>query len=139
MQTHLYTSAMTLHRILAAIGLLLASIIVGFGVPLMWLWIGSQIQALINASAVSFAVAIGIFFGITFTYMLLLVALGKLHQHAAGSNYSRSPWMRGFTESKASPHSLSWPEKLFVTAALLVTGAFLLWFSFMAGSPLPYQ
>ncbi len=70
------------------IGVVLATIIVaavvGFGVPLGWVWIGSQVQGGSGASNLDFSVAMLIFFGIIVTY-----ALRPLHRglgHLDGSS-----------------------------------------------------
>jgi hypothetical protein len=125
-----------------------AAAAIGFGVPLGWIWIGSQLQGDSGASNVNFSVAMAILFGIIATYVLLLYLAGIVmalltpsetpSQHAA----SRNPWMRGMTESRPKrpgESSVGGIERVFVTTTIIVSVAFWIWFAFAAGSPLPSQ
>ena len=125
-----------------------AAAAIGFGVPLAWIWIGSQLQGDSGASNVNFSVAMAILFGIIATYVLVLYLAGIVmalltpnespSQHAA----SRNPWMRGMTESRPKrpgESQIGGIERVFVTTTIIVSVAFWLWFAFKAGSPLPNQ
>lgn len=127
---------------------IVAAAVIGFGVPLAWIWIGSQLQGDSGASNVDFSVAMAILFGIIATYVLLLYVAGIVmalftpqespSQHAA----ARSPWMRGMTETRPKrpgQPTIGGIERVFVTTTIIVTVAFWLWFAFKAGSPLPNQ
>ena len=126
-----------------------AAVIIGFGVPLAWVWIGSQLQTGSGASTVNFSVAMVILFGIILTYVLLLYLAGVVMAlfgprdapGAPGPGPSRAPWMRGMTDTrelKRGP-SMGGIERLFVVTTMIVTVAFWFWFAFKAGSPLPSQ
>ncbi|GIK78639.1 MAG: hypothetical protein EDQ89_03630 [Acidobacteria bacterium] len=127
---------------------IVAAIIIGFGVPLAWVWIGSQLQSGSGASTVNFSVAMVILFGIIITYVLLLYLAGIVlalfgPREGAGSSQPRTrmPWMRGMTDTrelKRGP-TMGAIERLFVVTTMIVTVAFWLWFAFLAGSPLPNQ
>ena len=123
-----------------------AAAVIGFGVPLGWVWIGSQLQSGEGASTVSWTVAMVILFGIIFTYVALLyvasLAMGYLEDRnqQPGASAARSPWMRGMSETRATQRgNLAAIERIFVVTTLLVTVAFWLWFAFLAGSPIPSQ
>lgn len=123
-----------------------AAIVIGFGVPLLWVWIGSQLQGG-SGTNVSFAVAIAILLGIIASYVGLLYVAGwvmarinpqLLEQRQRGS--SRQPWMRGMTDTRAvRPADRQMPalERVFVTTTIIVSIAFTIWLLFIAGSPLP--
>lgn len=127
---------------------IVAAIIIGFGVPLAWVWIGSQLQSGSGASTVNFSVAMVILFGIIATYVLLLYLAGVVlalfgPREGTGSTQPRTrmPWMRGMTDTrelKRGP-TMDGIERLFVVTTMIVTVAFWLWFAFLAGSPLPSQ
>lgn len=124
----------------------LAAVVIGFGVPLLWIWIGSQLQGDTGATNVDFSVAMAVLFGIIFTYVLLLYLAGVvMHRfdRAAAERpvTARAPWMRGMTDTRQRPgaNSMSSVERVFVVTTMLVTAAFWLWFAFKAGSPLPNQ
>jgi len=122
-----------------------AAILIGFGVPLAWVWIGSQLQGDSGATTTNFSVAMAILFGIIFTYVLLLYLAGivmSLFDSAArsGSPAPRAPWMRGMTDTRqVTQSSTSNIERIFVVTTVIVTVAFWAWFAFKAGSPLPNQ
>lgn len=123
--------------------------VVGFGVPLGWVWIGSQVQGGSGATSVDFSVAMLILFGIIFTYVLILWVAGWIiarlepDDPKKQTGTARSPWMRGMTDTRAiKPRGAdrTWTvEAVFVGTTLIVTAAFWLWFLFIAGSPLPNQ
>lgn len=123
--------------------------IVGFGVPLGWVWIGSQVQGGSGATNLNFSVAMLILFGIIFTYVGVLWVAGWVIARVDPSDptkqtsTARSPWMRGMSDTRAiKPKSAerTWTvETVFVGTTMIVTAAFWVWFLFIAGSPLPNQ
>jgi hypothetical protein len=121
-----------------------AAIVIGFGVPLGWIWIGSQLQGNNGATNTSFSVAMAILFGIIFTYVALLYLAGFVMALFEGPDQHgpapRAPWMRGMTDTRQRPQdSMGGIERVFVVTTMIVTAAFWLWFAFKAGSPLPNQ
>ena len=129
----------------AFLATIIAAVVIGFGVPLGWIWIGSQLQGGAGASSVKFSVAMAILFGIIASYVLLLYLAGIVMARFGGSGERRatsdSPWMRGMTDTRQAPgqSSMGGIERVFVITTMLVTVAFWLWFAFEAGSPLPSQ
>lgn len=125
---------------------IVAAALIGFGVPLAWIWIGSQLQGDSGATTTSFSVAMAILFGIIATYVLLLYIAGILMALFESRNEAeivpRAPWMRGQTETRpagARRTMIDGVERVFVVTTIVVTIAFWLWFAFKAGSPLPNQ
>lgn len=124
----------------------LAAALIGFGVPLGWIWIGSQLQGESGATSVSFSVAMAILFGIIASYVLLLYLAGFVMAifdpgDRQGPATSRSPWMRGQTDTRQADRreTVDGVERVFVVTTMVVTVAFWIWFAFAAGSPLPNQ
>lgn len=121
----------------------------GFGVPVGWLWVGSQVQSDTGASTISFSAVLLVLFGIIGTYVAILFAAGWVMSKADPSLRSdtqrgtaREPWMRGMTDTRANVRRaplVDTIERIFVTTTLIVTAAFWLWLLFLAGSPLPNQ
>ena len=135
-------------QLVTFVATVIAAVIIGFGVPLAWVWIGSQLQSGSGASTVNFSVAMVILFGIILTYVLLLylagvvmAVFGPREGGPAGPTGPRAPWMRGMTDTRQVKRAsaLGGIERLFVVTTMLVTLAFWLWFAFKAGSPLPSQ
>jgi hypothetical protein len=133
--------------ILTLIATFVASALIGFGIPLGWIWIGSQLQGESGATTTSFSVAMAILFGIIGSYVLLLYLAGVVMAYfesrgGGGEIAPRAPWMRGQTETRpmaARRTAIDNVERLFIVTTIVVTVAFWLWFAFEAGSPLPNQ
>lgn len=125
--------------------------VVGFGIPLGWVWIGSQVQGGSNSSSLEWSTAMLIMFGIIFSYAIVLYIAGWVISRVEPEGEearrqratARNPWMRGMTDTRAvRPRGAdrAWGvETVFVGTTLIVTAAFWLWFIFLAGSPLPTQ
>jgi hypothetical protein len=116
---------------------------VGFGVPLLWVWIGSILQGA-GSDSVSSSTAAVIFVGIIFTYIAILFVVG-LVQGRADTGEERPPtrhrWNRSMRDEPYRPGTkrLSPIEAAFVFTTVVVSAAFMLWFFLLAGSPLPNQ
>jgi hypothetical protein len=95
------------------------------GTPLLWLWIGSQVQGATD----SLGVALGVMFiGVPATVMLLASLLAKL-----SDVYRYNRRARGMED----PGHLVLEGVLVVSAGVTLTG-FAVWFFFFAGtSPVP--
>lgn len=125
----------------------IVSVGMAFGVPLAWLYIGSQLQGDTGATEVSFSVAMITLAGIIATYVFILWVAGwaqsRLPQPGnddrAGAH--RAPWMRSMrdTPHRHGEDDLTVIERTFVVTTMMAFVAFLLWFAFIAGSPLPNQ
>jgi len=103
----------------------IGSLVLWIGTPLLWLWVGSQIQGATS----SLGSALGaMFFGVILTIAALASLLGKL------SNVYRAHCVaRGL----ADPGHFVLEGVLVVSAGLTIAG-FVVWFFFFAGtSPIP--
>jgi len=116
------------------------SIFLWIGIPVGWLWIGSQIQS--DSGQASFGLYLGILLGI----IVSMVAMGKLlsglngaYGRLTGSEVVRvrMPWhrsLRGEEEGRAPRQIL---DVVMVISVMTAGFAFLIWFLFFAGSSLP--
>ena len=123
---------------------IIAAALVGVGVPLAWLWIGSQLQDEKGATSLDFYVAAVVMTGIIVTYVLVLFIAGwvmsllGVSNDVSGPRGPRSPWMRGMTEGAGQGDGMNAVERAFVVTTLLVTAAVFVWFLFFAeGGGLP--
>lgn len=121
---------------------LVGALLIGFGVPLFWIFIASQFYG--KTGAVNGPVAAFIGTGILVSYYgLLLIAswirARLLRRDAQGRRGSRDPWNRSMRDTPYRPgHERSDPvERLFVATAIVSLIAFLVWFAFFAGAPFP--
>lgn len=136
--------------ILTLAATIVAAVVIGFGVPLLWVWIGSQLQGPSGATSLNFSVAVAILFGIIATYIGVLYVAGWVMTRVDPSikeskqrSTSRSPWMRGTTDTRAvggKREGMTAIERVFVVTVMIVTGAAWVWFLFFAeGGGLPNQ
>jgi hypothetical protein len=121
---------------------LVGAILIGFGVPLFWIFIASQFYG--KTGAVNGPVAVFIGTGILVSYYgLLLIAswirARLLRREAPGRRGARDPWNRSMRDTPYRPgdHRSDPVERLFVATAIVSLIAFLIWFAFFAGAPFP--
>jgi hypothetical protein len=121
---------------------LVGALLIGFGVPLFWIFIASQFYG--KTGAVNGPVAVFIGTGILVSYYgLLLIAswirARLLNRQAQPGRGARDPWNRSMRDTPYRPgHHRSDPvERLFIATAIVSLIAFLIWFAFFAGAPFP--
>ncbi len=111
--------------VLVVLIMFIGSLVLWIGTPLLWLWVGSQIQG----ETASLGAALGaMFFGVIVTIAVLASVLAKL------SNIYRANCIaRGMGDPG---HFVL--EGVLVVSAGLTIAAFVVWFFFFAGtSPVP--
>ena len=120
------------------------ALLIGFGVPLFWIFVASQFYG--KTGAVNGPVAAFIGTGILVSYYgLLLIASwvrARLLRRQTGQPRrltGRDPWNRSMRDTPFHPgHQRSDPiERLFIATAIVSLVAFLIWFAFFAGAPFP--
>lgn len=122
---------------------LIGACVIGFGVPLFWVFVASRLYG--KTGAVTGPVAIFIFTGIIVSYWgLLLVASWIRARTGAGrqeaEQYNRAAWNRSLRDERYEPgqQPRSDPvERLFVATAIVSIIGFMVWFAFFAGAPFP--
>jgi hypothetical protein len=121
---------------------IVAAALIGAGVPLLWIWIGSLIQSSRGAQHVEGSTAAIIFVGILATYVVVLMIAGAIQgrvQAKEDQMPARYPWNRSMRDEPYRPGSqkLSPVEAVFVGTAIVASVAMIIWFFAFAGSPLP--
>ncbi|MDX6583109.1 MAG: hypothetical protein QOI10_2293 [Solirubrobacterales bacterium] len=121
---------------------IVAAALIGAGVPLLWIWIGSLIQSSRGAQNVEGSTAAIIFVGILGTYVIVLMIAGAIQARSDADEESarvRYPWNRSMRDSPYKPGSgkLSPVEAVFVGTAIVASVGMMIWFFAFAGSPLP--
>ena len=120
---------------------LIGAVLIGFGIPLLWIWLASALYG--KPGAVNGAVAAFIFTGILVSYWALLLAASWLRGRLLGRGVEPRPrrqsWNRSMRDSAHRPgEGQSDPiERLFVTTAIVSMIGFAIWFAFFAGAPFP--
>lgn len=120
---------------------IVAAIVVGAGVPLFWIWIGSVIQGSRGAQGVEASTAIILVLGILISYTVILLVAGMIQGRGQSSRRppTRYPWLRSMRDEPYRPGAdkLTPVETVFVGTAIVASIAMLIWFFAFAGSPLP--
>jgi hypothetical protein len=124
-------------------GGLLIAVLVALGIPLIWVWIASQLAGTKRDLTPSLAVLITT--GILVSYWLALVCGSWVRSRVTGEEMRRRQvrrmsWNRSFRDEHRPGEDPTDPvEAVFVIVAVLAVIAFEVWFFFFAGSPLPNQ
>jgi multisubunit Na+/H+ antiporter MnhC subunit len=121
---------------------LVGALVLGFGVPLFWIYVASQFYD--KTGAVNGPVAVFIGTGILVSYYgLLLIAswvrARMLRREAQGRRGQRDPWNRSMRDTPYHPGQRRTDpiERLFIATAIVSLVAFLIWFALFAGAPFP--
>jgi hypothetical protein len=120
---------------------LIGALLIGFGVPLLWIWIASQFYD--KPGAVNGSVAAFIGTGILVSYWGILLIASWIRARLIGRELQRGPrrssWNRSMRDSPFKPgQEGSDPiERLFVATAIISLIGFAVWFAFFAGAPFP--
>jgi multisubunit Na+/H+ antiporter MnhC subunit len=120
-------------------------LILGFGVPAFWLWVGSILGGgHTPGSYLSAQTFAAILPGMVLSYALILNLCGRIYFRSDRVSQQtwprrRAVWNRSLRDARYRPGEtqLLPIEKMFVVTAILVGVAFEVWFFFFAGSPLP--
>ncbi len=119
---------------------LVAAVVIGFGVPLAWLWAASKLYG--STGAVTGSVALFIGTGILVSYLLVLLAAAWIrarmgHGQAQAQQYKRAAWNRSLRDKSLKPgEQPSDPiERFVVVTAIVVMIGFAVWFAVFSGDP----
>ena len=121
---------------------IVAAVVIGAGVPLFWIWIGSLIQSSRGAQHVEGSTAAILIVGILVTYVVILVIAGAIQGRSTRDVErapTRYPWNRSMRDEPYRPGTtkLTPVEAVFVGTAVVASIAMVIWFFALAGSPLP--
>jgi hypothetical protein len=111
--------------LLVALIMFIGSLVLWVGTPLLWLWVGSQIQ---GATASLGAALAAMLVGVVFTVTLLASVLAKLSDVYRANSLARG---------NQDPGHVMLEAVLVISAGLTLT-VFVIWFFFLAGAtPVP--
>lgn len=110
-------------------------ILLGVGVPLLWVFIASKLSdTFLKVPLLPLVVMVA---GLFFTYMLLATIVARYDKERAAMGPARMSWNRSLSaERKQGAQTTQW-ERVFITTALVMTFLFEVWFFVFAGSSLP--
>ena len=117
-----------------------AALFLWVGIPIGWLWIGSQLVSSSQPSMGPYAVvAIGIIASVVIDAMILS-RLNRTYQRVTetdGQVRLQLPWMKSMRGERESSRSTSVLDIILVGSVTLAGLSMFLWWIFLAGSPLP--
>lgn len=117
------------------------SVTLWLGIPIGWLWIGSQLQQ--GSQATGFGPYLIVMAGIVVSVIVIakvLAALNRAYSRFAGHADTvrvRMPWHRSMRGEDDSRHGHSVLDVVMVISVSSAALAMLIWFFVFAGSPLP--
>jgi hypothetical protein len=106
-------------------------VLLAAGAPLLWVWIGSQVQ---GGTAPSGTAIVTVIAGLVVSYMLIGLVVTALVSRSCGRRPIRYAWNRSLRDERYSGPRTHLLENAFVAAAILVTVVVGVWF-FVAGDP----
>src|SRR5687768_5370571 len=120
--------------------MVLGGLMLWFGNPVIWLWIGSQMSETQRASMGPYVVvAIGILAS-TIAVSFALARIHRTYQEVGGRLPTvrvRLPWMRSVRGEEDSRPEVTVLDVVVVSTAILGLLVAVFWFLVLAGSPLP--
>lgn len=117
------------------------AIAVAAGIPLVWIWIASQLAG--DEPALTPSLAVLIATGIVVSYWLALLVGSWIRERSVNAGDERArvrrrSWNRSFSDApRPDDQHLDRIERIFIVVAVLGIIAFEIWFFFYAGDPLP--
>jgi hypothetical protein len=130
----------TAKQIALVLLMVLGGLMLWFGNPVIWLWIGSRMTESQRASmGPYFVVALGILAS-TVAVSIALARIHRRYQEVSGRIPTvrvRLPWMRSVRGEEDSRPEVTVLDVVVVSTAILGILAALVWFFFLAGSSLP--
>jgi hypothetical protein len=117
---------------------LAGAVVLGFGVPLLWVWVASVAAG--GDRTVTTSLALFTAIGVIASYWVLLLIAAWIRGGLLADDepkVRRQSWNRSMRDEPFRPgHSKSDPiERIFILAAILGFVAFEIWFALFAGSP----
>ena len=130
-------------RVVLVAGMVLATVNLFTGAPLLGLWVGSRIVDKGQITMLAVLVIAVTMFAACYAMTVVLGWLGARHDRLTGKTAtvkSHTPWLRSMSGERASNvpgvrAQLNALEYVLVAAVVVVIALFELWFFFKSGSP----
>jgi hypothetical protein len=132
-----------LERVLLVAGMVLATVNIFTGGPLLGLWVGSRVVENGQITMLAVLVIVAVMFAGCIAMAVLLSWLGERHDRLTGKTATvrrHTPWLRSMSGERPANMPgvrarLNALEYVLVSAVVSVVVLFELWFFFKAGSP----
>ena len=132
-----------LERVLLVAAMVLVTVNLFTGGPLLGLWAGSRVVDRGQITMLAVLVIAVVMFAVCYLLTVILAVLGRRHDQLTGRTATvrrHTPWLRSMSGERPSNApgargQLNALEYVLVTAVVAVVVLFELWFFFKAGSP----
>ena len=116
-------------------GLALVALL-GAGLPLVWVWVGSQVQAGTRPTAAAIATVMG---GMIISYGVILVIASWLKARSDPERISRRrfAWNRSLRGEREEPEKTSFLENVIIATTLVTAFVVTVWFFFFGDPGVP--
>lgn len=135
---------MALKRALVVAASAFVAVNIWTGAPLLALWMGSRVVGRMALSMGAVGIVVVVLAGTVFLMTILLTRLNDLYRRMAamGEDYRQPPWLSPLADESSSSDQRARPaltpvEWTIVISVQLAALAFLAWFLFLSGSPMP--
>ena len=120
----------------------LATAVIGFGIPLLWLLIAAEIQGAAGITRMTKETAVAVFPGMVISYVVVMYIVGRVINRGGTAERipptrTQYPWLRSTRDEPAHTEKPTGLEMVFIVAASALSLAFMVWFFLWAGNPLP--
>jgi hypothetical protein len=99
--------------------------VLGFGIPLLWLWIASQFATL--RVGVGYGPLAILAIGMLLTYVAATVVADRIDSHERTEPVRRAAWMKSLSSERKRPTQTTSVERMFLTTVFIVGALFEIW------------
>ncbi len=105
------------------------------GIPLAWVWVGSQVQGGTSPSATAIATVVtGCMASYSCVALLAAWLKGRSEQESAAARHERFAWNRSMRDSEHRPPDTNFLENILIVSTIVVGIIVAVWF-FLYGNP----
>lgn len=117
-----------------ALGVLLV-VLLGAGLPLAWVWVGSQVQAGTRPTAAAIATVMA---GMIVSYAVILVVGSWLKARSeAMPKHRRFAWNRSLRDQRETPEATTFLENVVIATTIVTAVVVTVWFFFFGDPGVP--
>ena len=118
-----------------AVGFVAGVLILGVGVPLLWVFIASKLSnTFLKLPLLPLFVMV---VGLLVTYLMLASVVARFDKERAAMGPARMSWNRSLSAERNPTNPTTKWERVFITTAIIMAFLFEIWFFIFAGSSLP--
>lgn len=118
-----------------AAGFVLGVLLLGIGVPLLWVFIASKLSdTFLKVPLLPLLVMVT---GLFISYLAIATVVARFDKERAAMGPARMSWNRSLSAERNPESKTTQWERVFITTCIVMTILFEIWFFVFAGSSLP--